>query len=135
MKNKNSNLACPACGHIINNKDLEHFECIKCGASFNVTIEDKIISRNCAVCGKKIKVKISDSGETSGGHYFKFDKKFEKEYGEYWECPKCYKPIKIKNEKEILFKVRANKNGESPHLVSQMFGGNIQRKGRNKNQK
>jgi acetyl-CoA carboxylase beta subunit len=32
-------LACPKCGHIINNKDLEHWRCVKCKKSFKVTLK------------------------------------------------------------------------------------------------
>jgi len=34
-----SNLACPFCGHIITDKDLKHWKCIKCGKSFKITFE------------------------------------------------------------------------------------------------
>jgi hypothetical protein len=49
------------------------------------------ITRKCVVCGKKIKVKLEGNKIVGGGNYFKTDKDFEKKYGEYWECDKCYK--------------------------------------------
>lgn len=50
---------------------------------------NKEIIRTCLVCGKKIKVKLRGDKIISG-NYFKTNKDFEKEYGEYWECDRCY---------------------------------------------
>lgn len=52
---------------------------------------ETIIERNCAICGKKIKIKLLEWDNfckkiIKGGYYF--DIKGEREY---WECPKCYK--------------------------------------------
>lgn len=45
-----------------------------------------IIERNCAICGKKIKIQLQGNKIIKGGYYFEIKKN-----GEYWECPKCYK--------------------------------------------
>ena len=36
-KEGNVKLLCPNCNHIINNKDLKHWRCIKCGKSFSIS--------------------------------------------------------------------------------------------------
>lgn len=49
-----SNLACPYCGHIITDKDLEDWRCIKCGKSFTITYEKSKSTQP----NKKKKIKI-----------------------------------------------------------------------------
>ena len=40
MKKKDiNNLVCPKCGKVINDKDLKHWKCSLCGASFKITLE------------------------------------------------------------------------------------------------
>ena len=39
---KESNLICPKCRHIITNKDLKDWKCIKCGSSFKISFIKKI---------------------------------------------------------------------------------------------
>ena len=41
MKNKNSNLQCPFCGKIIDDKDLKHWRCTKCKKSFKIEFAPK----------------------------------------------------------------------------------------------
>ena len=33
-----NNLTCPKCGKTIDNKDLKHWKCVKCGANFKITL-------------------------------------------------------------------------------------------------
>ena len=49
----------------------------------------KEITRYCAVCGRRIKVKVYENGKYIGGHYFGKIPVGDK-YVEYWECDDCY---------------------------------------------
>lgn len=51
----------------------------------------KIIERlekDCACCGKKIKVILYQDKTYHGGHFF--GNILDNDKMEYWECPKCY---------------------------------------------
>ena len=74
----------------------------------------RIIKRDCVVCGKKLTIKVEDSGKYSGGYYFgevdapiegtgewkQIKEKFERmgivewtgknKKVECWECEKCF---------------------------------------------
>lgn len=44
------------------------------------------MKRDCALCGKEIKITVNEDKSYSGGHYF--GRMIEDH--EYWECDKCY---------------------------------------------
>lgn len=48
------------------------------------------ITRQCAVCGNKIAVKVFDDKKYIGGHYFGDLLASKNEKMEYWECNECY---------------------------------------------
>jgi len=79
-------------------------------------MKEKVIERECLVCGKRLKIRLKDNGEYRGGHYFGIlkiptgdgeHKKIkrtkigdmevdvvewtgEHQKIEYWECDDCY---------------------------------------------
>ena len=48
------------------------------------------ITRKCAICGKKIAVKVFADKKYTGGHYFGYLSASKNKKMEYWECNGCY---------------------------------------------
>jgi len=71
----------------------------------------KRIERQCSISvdecprrGKPMRVVIYEDGTYRGGHYFNFGEEWERQHGEYWECPACYWGLRrrlMKDKKEV----------------------------------
>ncbi|MEK7084358.1 MAG: hypothetical protein AAB932_03935 [Patescibacteria group bacterium] len=51
------------------------------------------LSRNCSICGRRMRIYHYADRTYRGGHYFGT---ILPDHGEYWECPTCYWHIKDK---------------------------------------